>query len=193
MQRVFFFIVLSLYILSSYGQFTVNCDATRLVVTCDIYMSDIPSDPIRVDWFPTDKSGNVIYQHFDVVDETTTVTLYRFTPLTNYTIIVEVPAVISTATTVMTGSTGITQLDTEPIADITGTPSYELLFFDIGNAYGFTDNSGWVVWFYNTEGTLPMEPAQAKSQLSNGNIVMLKNGYILEVTPSGETVQYVFY
>lgn len=191
MHRLLLFVIVIISFLAVVNGYSITCSANGLIVTCDVFVDTVPDDDIRVTWFRTSGEGTEVAQFFPVNGTSTLVTLYRFAPLQNYTIIAEVHNVATFSTTIMSGSTGLSSLDTAPIATVTGIPTYELLFFDMGNGYGFVDSTGWIVWYYDTGGVIPPQPAQAKSQLkNNGNFAFIDNGFVTEVSPSQEVIKY---
>ena len=166
---------------------SITCDSVGLSVQCDIALSEkISAEEYRVWWQRSDKAGPLVSQTFP--SSTTTLQIFRFVPLTDYTIVAELNGRNLTAT-LRSGSSGVESLDTAPLATISGTPSFELLFLDLGNAYTMIDTTGWVVWFFNTDGNLPMEPAQAKAQFSDYNFALINNGNIELVNPNMTVLQ----
>lgn len=170
----------------------MDCYSTGLTVYCDLQFNSNPAAEFTLIWQKTNGNGPVVYKNIKINALYTQVQLFRFAPVSEYLIQCYVKDTIIMDTTVTTGSTGISELDTEPFAyNITGSPSFDILFADIGNAYAAVDTTGFVVWFYDTNGTLPMEPAQAKSQLPNGDFLFLDNGMVIQVAPNGTLVALV--
>ena len=180
-------------ILSSVSADSGTCTPVGLMMECSITLDVIPDEPVKVSWHRTDGTGKSVSQEFEINSTYSIIQLFRFAPLTEYTIQISPFGSSVITSQVTSGSSGFDEIDTRPLAIITGTPTYGILFLDIGNGYAVIDETGWVVWFYNTNGTLPMEPAQAKSQLPNFDFVFLKDGFIEQVKPNLTVVAYVTY
>jgi len=160
----------------------LSCHSNGLTVYCSVSLSSIPNE-VDFIWQKQNGEGPTVTQRFNMTTNSYTFQLHRFVPITEYIILMQTET-ISLKTTVTTGSCGFTQLDNNPFATIAGTPTFNLIFVDIGTAYAFIDETGWVVWFYNTKGVLPAEPAQAKTQLPNYDFVLLNNGTLERVSPN---------
>jgi len=166
----------------------MTCSPTGLTMYCDVSASSSISDVFFV-WQRADQDGPTVFKRLETIGSSEIVELHRFNPLTSYQIDLFQGNTLLAATQVTSGSSGVSAWDNGPAATISGSPSFELLFFDLGSFYGAFDQSGWIVWAYDTKGVVPVEAAQAKTQLDNYNFGFLMNGTVIEVSPNGTVIQ----
>jgi len=182
--------LLVLVCLVSCGSGTLTCTSVGLVVQCNAQFAEkSTNNEVYFVWQRSDQQGPAVFKYLQVTSVDMIVELYRFSPRKTYTIQLFQENTKLGESEITTGSSGVPAWDQAPAATITGSPSFEMLFFDIGKYYAAIDKTGWVVWAYNTRGIVPFQAAQAKTQLANYNFGFLMNGTVIEVAPNGTMVR----